>query len=555
MQIPLPASPTAEALARALNLSVTAADLLERRGYGDAAQAQRFLEPRLSQLTQPDSMADRGAAAARISQAVRARESIVVFGDYDCDGITAAAILTEALRLLGGKATPMLASRFDGGYGLSDPALDRILEQKPSLLVTCDCGSADAPRVKRAREAGVDVIVIDHHLVPPEPLPAVAFLNPHRPECGFPYKGLASCGLAMSMSAAIRSALGAELDVKRFLDLVAIGTIADVAPLDGDNRALVRAGLEAIRAGARPGLKALAAAAKLDLTRPLVGRDVSFVIAPRLNAPGRMGRPEAALELLLARDEREAAIAARACEEVNQLRQKTQETIVTEADEQLLELGQRDAYVLASASWHKGVVGIVAGRIASSRKRPVIVAAVDGEGVATGSVRTAQGVDVHKALGACRDLLLGFGGHTKAAGVTFHVDRLAALQEAFARACASQDPEEEPPVVCDVLLNPHDDPARVIRDLARIEPCGEANRTPMLCLPGVRLRNVKEMRGGHLRADVDFGRHSFGVFGPNLGSKLQSLTSSRVHLVGELRLDTYRGGGAIELRAEAIVEA
>lgn len=554
MQLPSPASPAAQALARALDLSVTAADLLERRGYGDAAVAQRFLDPRLSQLTRPDAMADRTPAAERIAKAIRGAEAIVIFGDYDCDGITAAAILTEALRLLGGQATPMLASRFDGGYGLSDAALDRILERRPSLLITCDCGSADGPRVQRARDAGVDVIVIDHHLVPPEPLPALAFLNPHRPECGFPYKGMASCGLAMSTAAAVRAALGADLDVRRFLDLVAIGTIADVAPLDGDNRAMVRAGLDAIRSGSRPGLRALAAAAKLDLSRPLVGRDVSFVIAPRLNAPGRMGRPEAALDLLLARDDLEALAAARVCEEVNQLRQRTQETIVTEAEEQLRALGPRDAYVLASSSWHKGVVGIVAGRVASSRKRPAIVAAVDDKGVATGSVRTSQGVDVHRALGACRDLLLGFGGHTKAAGVTFRIEHLAALQDAFARACVSQDPADEPLVSCDALLDPHDDPTRVIKDLARLEPCGEANRAPLLCLPGVKLRNVKEMRGGHLRADVDFGRHAFGVFGPNLGSRLQTLSSSKVHLIGELRMDTYRGGGAMEIRAEAIVE-
>ncbi|MCU0659476.1 MAG: single-stranded-DNA-specific exonuclease RecJ [Polyangiaceae bacterium] len=555
MEIPSPASPTARTLARTLGLTVTAADLLERRGFAEEAAARRFLEPRLAHLTRPDAMVDRGAAAERIARAIRDREPTVIFGDYDCDGITAAAILTEALRLLGGRADPMLASRFDGGYGLSEQALDRILERRPALLITCDCGSADAPRVKRARDAGVDVIVIDHHLVPPEPLPAVAFLNPHRPECGFPYKGLASCGLAMSMAAAVRAALGAELDVRRFLDLVAIGTIADVAPLDGDNRALVRAGLDAIRAGSRPGLKALAASAKLDLTRPLVGRDVSFVIAPRLNAPGRLGRPEAALDLLLARDEREAALAARTCEDVNLQRQQIQETIVNEADEQLRQLGHREAYVLASTSWHKGVVGIVAGRVASSRKRPVIVAAVDAEGVATGSVRTAQGVDVHRALGDCKHLLLGFGGHTKAAGVTFRVERLPELQQAFAVACASQEPDDEPLVACDALLDPHDEPADVVRDLARLEPCGEANRAPLLCLPGVKLRNPKELRGGHLRADVDFGRHSFGVFGPNLGPRLQTLTSSRVHLVGELRLDTYRGSGAIEIKADAIVEA
>lgn len=553
MQPPSPASSTARALARSLKLTVTAADLLERRGLTEEGAINRFFNPRLSHLTPPDAMADREAASERLARAARSGERMVIFGDYDCDGITAAAILTEAMRLLGAQVTPLLASRFDGGYGLSEAALDRVLAAGPTLLVTCDCGSADAPRVQRARDAGLDVIVIDHHLVPDEPLPALAFLNPHRPECGFPYKGMASCGLAMSVAAAVRAKLGAELDVRRFLDLVAIGTIADVAPLDGDNRAMVRAGLDAVRAGGRPGLRALAASAQLDVSRPLVARDVAFVIAPRLNAPGRMGRPEAALNLLLARDEAEARDAAQVCEQVNQQRQQVQERMVGESDALLAQLGKREAYVLAQGGWHKGVVGIVAGRIASSQQRPVVVASVDDEGVATGSVRTARGVDIHAALGACRELLLGFGGHTKAAGVTFRIEQLAAFQEAFARACSAQGPAPESDVAGDVLLDPDDDPAEVIRDLARLEPCGEANRAPLLCLSDVKLRNPKEMRGGHLRADIDFGKRTYSVFGPNLGRLLQTLGPGRVHVVGELRLDTYRGGGAIEVRAERIV--
>lgn len=554
MQLPSLASPTAEALARALGISLTVADLLERRGYKEVEQARRFLDPRLSQLTSPNTMVDRAIAAERIAIAVRKRETIVIFGDYDCDGITATAILTEALRMLGGEVTPLLASRFGGGYGLSDPALDRILEKHPSLLITCDCGSADGPRVRRAREVGVDVIVIDHHLVPPEPLPALAFLNPHRPECGFPYKGLASCGLAMSMVAAVRTVLGVELDVKQFLDLVAIGTIADVAPLDGDNRALVRAGLEQIQKGNRPGIKALTAVAKMDPKHPLTGRDVSFSLAPRINAPGRMGSPAIALDLLLARDEREAIVAVQSCEEINQLRKNTQSIIEQEAHEQVAALGDRAAYVLASPAWHKGIVGIVAGRIASTYQRPTIIAAVDDHGISTGSARTAQGVNLHKALEDCRDLLISFGGHVKAAGASFSIDRLADLQDAFAQACAAQPHDDDTSTSCDVLLHPKDDPMIVIRDLARIEPCGEANRAPLLCLPGVRLRNVKELRGGHLRADVDFGRHHFGVFGLNLASKISIASTAQVHLIGELRKDTYRSRDAMEVRVEAIVE-
>ncbi|HSC89670.1 MAG TPA: DHH family phosphoesterase, partial [Polyangiaceae bacterium] len=218
---------------------------LARLGLGEGtAERERFLRPRLAELTRPDAMVDRSTAARRLARAVRENERIVVFGDYDCDGMTATAILTDALRELGASSvTPVLASRFAGGYGLSARALERVLEAEPSLVITCDCGSSDHPSLERLRQRGVDAVVIDHHLVPAEPLPALAFLNPHRPDCGFAYKGLASCGLAFSVVAALRSELGAQLDPKGYLDLVAIGTIADVAPLDGDNRALVRAGL------------------------------------------------------------------------------------------------------------------------------------------------------------------------------------------------------------------------------------------------------------------------------------------------------------------------
>jgi single-stranded-DNA-specific exonuclease len=543
------------ALAGALDVSITMADLLASRGL-DAGSAPGYLEPKLARLTSPEKMAGRKEAATRLARAARTGEHVVVFGDYDCDGITATAILTEALRTLGARVTPLLASRFGGGYGLSEQALDRVLAQAPSLLVTCDCGSADGPRVARAREAGVDVIVIDHHLVPDQPLPALAFLNPHRPECDFPYKGLASCGLAMSVAAAVRAELGAQLDVKGYLDLVAIGTIADVAPLDGDNRALVRAGLEAIQRGQRPGLKALAERANLDLTRPLSARDISFSLAPRLNAPGRLTSPDLALALLLARDLTEARARAAECEQQNEERQQIQTRMVEEAAEQLRGLGDEAAIVVASERWHHGVVGIVAGRLSSTHQRPAIVGAVDAEGVVTGSVRTARNINIHEALGRCAGLLLGFGGHAKAAGVTFRAERLGELAAAFARACAELTPppgEQGPQAGPEVMLDRSDDFGRVASDLQRLEPCGEGNPAPRLCLPGGRLRGAREVRGGHLSLELDFAGRPLRAFGLGLGHLAPTLPPGReVNLVGQIQHDFYRGGGAVELRLDAI---
>src|ERR1019366_3913967 len=240
LQFPQPAGDAALGLARALRVTRTAGAVLVARGLVDADESQRFLDPRLAHLTVPDAMKDRAEAVARIARAVRAKERVCVFGDYDADGVTAAALLTDVLRPLGAEVIPLLADRFNGGYGLSALALARVLATGATLLITCDCGSSDHERLEGVRRAGVDAVVIDHHRVPDEPLPAVAFLNPHRPECGFAYKGLASVGLALSVGAGVRAELGVALDMRRWLDLVAIGTIGDVAPLDGDTRATAR---------------------------------------------------------------------------------------------------------------------------------------------------------------------------------------------------------------------------------------------------------------------------------------------------------------------------
>ena len=245
-------------LGRALGVSATFGQLLLHRGIQDPTTAKRYLEPKLAELSAPDAMADRELAAERLARAIRSGEQIAVFGDYDVDGTTSAAVLSGILEQLGGRVAVFLASRFDGGYGLSDVALARVLGCSPTVLVTCDCGTSDHARLEAARRRGIDCIVVDHHLVPGEPLPVHAFLNPHRPDCGFVYKGMCSAGLALSLGAAIRARLGSKIDLRLWLDLVALGTIADVAPLDGDNRRLVRAGLARLSAAdARPGVVAL----------------------------------------------------------------------------------------------------------------------------------------------------------------------------------------------------------------------------------------------------------------------------------------------------------
>jgi single-stranded-DNA-specific exonuclease len=459
------------------------------------------------------------------------------------------------LRALGGEVVPLLADRFGGGYGLSGPALSRVLDTGASLLVTCDCGSSDHERLESVRHAGVDAVVIDHHRVPEAPLPALAFLNPHRPDCGFLYKGLASVGLALSIAAGVRAELGAELDLRRWLDFVAIGTIGDVAPLDGDNRALVRAGLALIARGGRPGTRALAAIAGCGTAVP-TGEDVSFRLAPRINAPGRLDKPDLALALLLATSDEEAQSVAAEVEEHCTRRKEVERGVVEEALAMLADpaLAALPCIVLAKQGWHPGVVGIVAGRLASRFGKPTVVIALDGAS-GRGSARCPAGFSVHDALGRSREALLGFGGHHAAAGVEVASDRVGAFRDRFAEACAAMGvPVPIRIYDAEARLESGEHPSRITHDLARFEPCGQANPAPRVAIDDAPVLGVREVRGGHLRVWVDVAGTSLSCFGAGMGS-LAAVLGSRARVIGALRPDTWNGGGAVEMRLVAAESA
>ncbi|HVK70795.1 MAG TPA: single-stranded-DNA-specific exonuclease RecJ [Polyangium sp.] len=548
------ASVEALELSRELGLSITVADALFRTGRRADAETRLFLDPRLAHLTPPDAMADREFSADRLARAIRAREKVAVFGDYDCDGITSCAIVTEVLRALGGDAVPLLATRKDGSYGFNAKALERVRQTGATLLVTCDCGSSDHERLAAARSYGIETLVIDHHLVPAEPLPALAFLNPHRPECGFPFKGLASCGLALSLGAAVRRALGANLDMRQWLDLVAIGTVADVAPLVGDNRALVRAGLAVLGQGMRPGLRALAELARLDLGQGVSADDIAFRVAPRLNAPGRLEDPDLSLALLLERDSTRAAGIAAMIEQLTAQRRAIQEEMIGQALRDIEANGwaKEPAILLARQGWHPGIVGIVAGRVASKYGKPTIVVALDGA-AGRGSVRGPMGFPLHDALVLSRAELVGFGGHQAAAGVEVRADRVEALRALWCDAAIALGALNLGPLEgeADVRLDDRDEPAVVARDLERLEPCGQGNRAPRVLVRGAPVR-VSRVIKGHLKLEIALKRHVVGAFGYELGALSSGLSGGRVDIVGRLRRDTFRGGSAVEIRIDRV---
>ena len=553
-----PADPLAAGeLGRALGLSPALAQVLLHRGFGEGAdqvaRARDFLSPKLADLTPPDAMLDRALAADRLARAVRAGERIAIFGDYDVDGTTSAAILADVLEALGGEVCALVASRFSGGYGFSEEALARVLDTGAKLLVTCDCGSSDHPRIAAARAKGLDVIVVDHHLVPAEPLPALAFLNPHRPECGFAYKHLTSAGLAFSLGAAVRAALGKKLDLRPWLDLVALGTIADVAPLDGDNRRLVRAGLAQLALpDARPGIVALREVARVRAGTPLGAIDVAFRLAPRLNAAGRLGDPTVTLELLRARTPTLARALAAKIDLLNEERKQVERAVTEAAIAQALEVyGEHPSagVVVAGEGWHRGVVGITAARLVERFAVPVVVVGID-DGIGHGSCRAPDGFRLFDAVSACASELERFGGHQAAAGLTVRASRVEALRASFddaVRAVSARHGLTQTETPIDVTLDGSTFTVPAARELAMLEPLGCGNEEPLFALPGVKVLRASVVQERHLKLSLRCGRTSIEAFGFDLAGRLGA-AQGQIDIVGSLRPDTWRGGDAVELR-------
>ncbi len=542
-------------LAQSCGLGLSAAQIMLHRGVGEPAEAASFLDATLRGLSSPESMADRGLASDRIAGAIRRGERIVVFGDYDVDGTTSAVILSEVIAALGGEVKTLIADRFLGGYGLSRQALERCLEARPGLLVTCDCGSSDHARIAEATGRGVDVVVVDHHLVPEEELPALAFLNPHRPDCGFGYKGLCSAGLAFSLGAALRAELRATLDLRAWLDLVAIGTIADLAPLTHDNRRLVRAGLKSLcGANLRPALAALRQAAKIPQASQLTARDVAFRFAPRLNAPGRLGESDLTRRFLMAKTPKEAWALLEQIEAHNDERKRLTHRAAKEAEAQVREVygsAPPSGVVVASDGWHRGVVGIVAARLVDALGVPAAVVALDGKH-GHGSVRTAGSVDVHRALARCQSDLGAWGGHQAAAGFSLDEDALDSFRASFSDATQTAGDVEAPPVEVDVALR---GAFRVpsVQDLWRLGPFGEGFPDPLFLADAqvVEATGVGvERQHGKLKLQV--GQDSIRAFAPGMFDRIRGQT--QVRLVGEIQPDHWVGGKAVELLVKDLLD-
>jgi single-stranded-DNA-specific exonuclease len=540
-------------LAAELRLPVAICRLLCQRGYADVEPAKRYLRPRLDQLHDPSLLLDLDRAVERLVRAVRAGELIMVHGDYDVDGMCSTTLLLRAITAFGGRAIPFIPRRVEDGYDLSMAGVNAAMAAHAALLVTCDCGTNALAPAAAAAAAGIDVIISDHHL-PSGPLPeCLAVLNPKRPGCSYPDKDLAAVGVAFKLALALARALGeSDEPVYRMLDLVALATIADIAPLRGENRVMARYGLRRLADSPIPGLRALIRAAGIE-GKPLTAGRVGFILAPRLNAVGRLGHALRGVELLMTEDEHEAHGIARELEELNRQRQELDRGTLRAASHMVdsLDLDSTYGIVLAGEGWHPGVIGIVASRLVEEVCRPVVLVAIDGE-EGKGSGRSIAGFDLHDALTECRDLLVRYGGHRAAAGVTVAASRVPEFAARFNEVARARLTPADlvPEVKVDLDIKLSEATVDLEALLRHFEPFGAGNATPVLAASGVRIAAPpRVMRNGHLRLrlagdGVELDAIGWGMAG--LAPRLS--TSTPLEVAFRLERDEWNGESRLQAR-------
>lgn len=477
-------------LSSALNISKITAQLLFNRGIKTVDVASDFMKCSLASCHSPFLLKDMDKAVARIKKAISKNELILVYGDYDVDGMTSVTVLYSALKVLGAKVETYIPNRIEEGYGLNIAAIKKAHKLGVSLIITVDCGITSFKEVDQASALSIDVIITDHHELLNSKVPAAcAVINPLQNDCRYPFKHLAGVGLAYKLVKALYD--GTNHIAEDFLDLVSLGTVADIAPLVGENRVLAKHGLDELNRRERVGLKALMDVAKLDGN--VSAMHIGFVLGPRINAMGRIGSPQKAIELLLHKDEAAAIELAKILSTENRNRQKIEAKILEEAlakVEREINFKHHRVIVLASENWHPGVIGIVASRIADRFYRPTILISLDGK-MGKGSGRSIDQFHLFEYLLRCKDLLAGFGGHESACGITIEKEKIAEFTEMINREAASDVDESifspKLDIEMDIPLSTLSE--EVIKEIEALAPFGSDNPRPVLSSRNVYIKD------------------------------------------------------------------
>jgi single-stranded-DNA-specific exonuclease len=547
-----PARDVVEGLQAELNLSEVACRLLAIRGHTAGEAAKRYLRPRLDHVEE-GGLLDLDVAVDRLVTAAKRGETVMVHGDYDVDGMTSTTILVRTLGAIGAKPVPFIPKRATDGYDLTQAGVTAAKAMGATLVVTCDCGTSAIAPVADLRAAGIDVIIIDHHLPTGETAKPNALLNPKRPGCPSIDKDLCAAGVVYKLALSLMRAAGGNVNLfYGMLDLVALATIADIAPLRGENRVLARYGLKILNDSPCLGLRALIRSAGLE-GKPITAGRVGFVIAPRLNAVGRLGHALRGVELLMSRDEHEANTIARELEEMNVRRQEIDRQTLVQARERVLEMDLESTYgiVIAEQGWHAGVIGIVASRIVEEFGRPTVLVALDGD-EGKGSGRSISPFDLHSGLTACSDLLRRYGGHRSAAGVTIATDRVADFARRFNEVAASRLCADDlmPEIRVDLEMPLAEADEKLEYVFRHLEPCGMGNPSPVLMVRGATVAGSPRTVGKDgLKVVFQQGEAAITAVGWGLAPRREELRESESYDVAfRLERDEYRGISRLQAR-------
>ena len=527
------------------------AHLLYNRGVQTAEDAELFLNADERLLNDPKMLPDMPKAVERLRQALDGGEHIAIFGDFDADGITGTALLTTALRSLGAKVTPLLPNRADEGHGLNTRAINLMAEGGASLLITVDCGTTSVDEVDQAAELGIDTIITDHHTVLPQVPASHALINPRHPDSLYPFGGLTGVGMSFKLIEALYGALDEDWP-EHLLEFVALGTVADVGPLQGENRFLVKRGLESLNRTDNPGIQALAGSARMNMGT-LDTESLSFGIIPRLNVPGRLSDPKVALHLLTTDSADVARSLADEIEHLNGKRQELTHRAVAEAEAQV-ERQCELPYILIvkSADWIPGILGLIAGRLSEQYYRPAIAISIDGE-ICRASARSIPEFSIIKAMGESAELFDEWGGHPRAAGFTMQIANLPALeQNLYCTAAEWLDGQSLTPSIdidCEVRLEAFT--PNNVNFILSLGPFGEGNPSPVFLTRGVRVVEARRVGSGgrHLKMRLNQGRTTIDAIAFNLGH-LAGVTRREIDVVYSVGLDSWQGRTTLQMTVQ-----
>ncbi len=546
-------------LSQSLGVFSITAQILLNRGITNEEEANVFLNSTLFDLPSPYLMAGMEKAVERIKKALEENETIAIYGDYDVDGVTSTALFYTFLKSLGANVTYYNPDRIKEGYGVNIDSVRKLSKEGVTLIISGDCGITAVSEVEEAKKLGIDFIVTDHHQPPSELPDAISILNPQQPSCKYPAKEIAGVGVIFNLAIGLRRALrdtgffkNNEPNLGDFLDLVALGTVADCAPLKEVNRILVKEGIKRMQSPKRIGLKALKEAS--SITGEVTSFDLGFKLGPRVNASGRMGSAASAVELFISEDIEEARELAKKLSRENSDRRSVEADIIREAVEQVESDSvhlSTNSIVIASRNWHPGIIGIVASRIVERYDKPAILIAIGDDGTGKGSGRSVEGVNIYQALSECQEVLLQYGGHEQAAGISIKEEHIEKFREMFQLAVGNGAARTESVLNIDCRVELSDLSEELISEFETLEPFGIGNPEPVLYAEAVQVQSQRLLKEKHLSLKVKQGGKPFGAIWFNM-KEPRLLKQDRIDIVFTPEFNNWNGKKELRLRVRDI---